>query len=856
MPAPLVLDWTAAAAAGADVCGGKGWNLGRLAGYGFPVPDGGVVSAEVYRRFLEAPALRRLCAEFAATGPADAAEPAVASRLGYLRTAMEAAPLPEEADNALRHFLDRTGLGRVSVAVRSSATAEDGGSSSFAGVHASVLDVSGAADILRAVRRVYASLWTPQALAYRRRFLFPDAQVACAVVLCRMVPARTAGVMFTCDPRNGRRDVVAISAAAGPGEAVVSGAVNPEEITVALGETGLAVERRSGPPALDDARALDLARLALRVAWALGDGQDPQDIEWTHDGARTWLLQARPVTRVPRVAFPGSERLPAVWSNANIRDAAPFVPTAMTWSLVLPALRLMLWTYPAACGYPVPRGLETVRRFAGRGYFDVTAIQWVFYDAFGSLPAEINRATGGHHDSIAVPAGSPFRGWKGLARLRRLVRGARLLLRLPKIVPPRIEEVFARVRELDAIDAGPLTNAQLLDILTKISLLQVEYGKPFMLSSSALAWQAELEKPLRRLSPARGEAIAAALMAGGGGVVSAQQGTRLFDVADAARQDPAALAWLAREPFEPEGWRALPADAPFRAALAAFLAEFGHRSVYEAEVATPRWNEDPSWLIEQVRHILEGRGRRPQEAARERREAAEREVAGLTWLRRPQIRWLAARAREAAALRERAKSALVAQVGPLRRFLLEIGRRLAASGNLAAPGDVFHLTCLDVEAWLRGDWDGSGARTLVADRKEQMRRWEAERPPDSIVEGVAAVPRAAAPAPAAGALTLRGLSVSPGRASGPARLVRHPSEGARLRQGDVLVAPSTDPGWTPLFLRAAAVVMETGGMLSHGAIVAREYGLPAVVNIPGLMEQVTDGSPLTVDGDTGTIQLS
>ncbi|MBI2920778.1 MAG: hypothetical protein HYY18_06795 [Planctomycetes bacterium] len=855
MAPPPVLDWTAAAAAGAGVCGGKGWNLGRLAGWGFPVPDGGVLSAEVYRRVLAAPALRRLCAEFAAIGAAEAAGPA-GPRLAYLRTAIEAAPLPEDADNALRHFLERTGLGRVPVAVRSSATAEDGGSTSFAGVHASVLDVTGADAVLRAVRRVYASLWTPQALAYRRRFLVPDDQVVCAIVVCRMVAARTAGVLFTCDPRDGRRDVIAISAAAGPGEAVVSGAVNPEEITVALRETGLAVERRSGPPVLDDAAALGLARLGLRATWALGDGQDPQDVEWARDGARAWLLQARPVTRVPRVAFPGSESLPVVWSTANIRDAVPFVATAMSWSLILPALRFMLWTWPAACGYPVPRGLEVARRFSGRAYFDVTSVQWVFYDAFGSLPAETNRATGGHHPAIPVPPGSPFRGWKGLARLRRLWRGARLLLRLPKIVPPRIDAVFAQARELRAVEPASLPNAGLLALLERLSLLQVEYGGPFMLSSSALAWQAELEKPLRKLSPGRGEAIAAALVAGGGAVVSAEQGTRLFDVADAARGDPAALEWLRREPFDAAAWRGLPADSGFRAEFARFLDEFGHRAVYEAEVATPRWNEEPGWLLEQVRHILDGQGRRPQAAARERREAAQREVATLTWLRRPQIRWLAARARQGAALRERAKSGLVVQVEPLRRLLLEVGRRLAATGHLAAPADVFHLTCIDVEMWLRGEWDGSGARTLVADRKDEMKRWEAERPPDAIVEGAAAAPRREAAAPTAGARTLRGLAVSSGRASGPARIVRHPSEGSRLRQGDVLVAPSTDPGWTPLFLRASAIVMEIGGMLSHGAIVAREYGLPAVVNIPGVLERVTDGQALIVDGDAGTVDLA
>ncbi|MCE9584448.1 MAG: pyruvate, phosphate dikinase [Planctomycetes bacterium] len=857
MTASLTLDWNAAFSAGPRLAGGKGWNLGRLARYGFPVPEGFVLSADAHRRFMQAPLFRRLAAEFAQVGAGEAASEEITARLSMLRRTIEAAALPPDVIDALRQSLGVTGLDRGAFAVRSSATAEDGGSTSFAGVHGSVLDVRGADAALRAVREVYASLWTPQALAYRRRFLVPDDDVACAVVVCRMVEAKSAGVAFTCDPRTGRRDAITISAARGKGEAVVSGSVNPEEITVALSHLGLNLESRSGPPVLDDAQALVLARLALRTLYALGDGQDPQDLEWVWDGARFWLLQARPVTRLPRVTFAGAEHLPTVWSNANIKDAIPFVMTPLTWSCVLSALRFMLWSYPAKIGYPVPRGTEVCRRFSGRGYFDVTSLQWAFYDCFGSPPAESNRGMGGHHAAIPVPAGHPLSGKKGLQRIWRLVKAVRLLLKLPKIVPPAIQKVFTQSREVNAIDLAPLTKAQLLELLIRISLLQVEFGEPFMFTASALAWQSELEKLLEKLIPGRGIAVACALVADTGNVVSAQQGTRLFDVADAARADEAALAWLKHEPFDMAGLQSLPELSPFRRELRRFLADFGHRAVYEAEVATPRWNEDPSWLLEQVRSILDGHGRRPDETARARREAAEREVREFTFFRRPQVNWLVKRAGEGAALRERAKSALIAQIEPLRRTLLEVGRRLVAAKVLAAPGDIFYLSWPDGEAWLRGEWDGRGAAALVADRKAQMAKWEKERPADAIAaDGVAVAAPRVAPHPASvDGRTLKGMAVSSGLASGVARVIRHPAEGARLKQGEVLVAPSTDPGWTPLFLRASAVVMEVGGMLSHGAIVAREYGLPAVVNVPGLLDRVKDGQTLDVDGDRGVVTL-
>lgn len=771
-------------------------------------------------------------------------------------TAIVAAPLPSAAVDALRRALDESGLGRAAVAVRSSATAEDGAVASFAGAHLSVLDVEGADAIVGAIREVYASLWTPQAVAYRRRVGIADADVACAIVVCRMVRARAAGVAFTCEPRSGRRDAIAINAATDAADAVVSGAVNPEEVIVALSTRGLGVESRSGPRVLDDAQLLALARLAIRVEAALGGGQDPQDVEWAFDGARFHVLQARPVTRVPRVAFPGSEHLSVVWSTANIKDAVPFVPTTMAWSCILPALRFMLWAYPAKVGYPVPRGTEVARRFAGRCYFDATSMQWIFYDCFGVPPAESNRGMGGHHEAIPVPSANPLRGRRGWPRLKRRLAGARVLLALPKTVPAEIDRVFRHSKEFLAVDPVPLSNAELLDLFERISLMQLAYGETFILTSSALAWQAQLESVLEKIAPGRGISLASTLVAGSGDVVSAAHGVRLFDVADAARRDPAALAWLAEAPRDPNGWRALPPTSSFRQELTRFLDDYGHRAVYEAEVATPRWNEDPSWLIEQVRMILDGHGRRPIEAARRRRADAEREVRRLTWLRRPHIWWLARRAREGAALRERAKSALVAQIGPLRKALLEVGRRLVTAGLASAPEDVFHLAFTDVEAWLRGEWDGRGLRMLVADRKAEMADWAQQRPPDVIyADAPLPPPRAPAPPRTAGTAILKGMAVSGGRASGPARIIRHPADGARLRQGDVLVAPSTDPGWTPLFLRASAVVMEVGGMLSHGSIVAREYGLPAVVNVPGLLDLVTEGDQLVVDGDGGTITV-
>jgi pyruvate,water dikinase len=185
--------------------------------------------------------------------------------------------------------------------------------------------------------------------------------------------------------------------------------------------------------------------------------------------------------------------------------------------------------------------------------------------------------------------------------------------------------------------------------------------------------------------------------------------------------------------------------------------------------------------------------------------------------------------------------------------VLEIGSRLVANGHLDRQEQVFDLTASDLRNWIEEIWDGCGARELSNDRRERRELWLREVAPDVVPgEGATAGPLSVSQVNTSDGW--RGIAVSAGHASGAARVITSPQDGARLSQNEILVAPSTDPGWTPLFLRASAIVMETGGYLSHGAIVAREYGLPAVVNIPGVLAAVRDGEMLTVDGDEGTVR--
>ena len=867
-----VLTWDQAFAAGPEVVGGKGWNLARLARYGFAVPPGGVVAASVYADLFRTPDVAALAAPLAAVTPDDADTAEVQARLAALRDLVIRTGLPAGARADLGRFLHRAGLDGRPLAVRSSAAAEDGVRAAFAGVHESCLGVTGLDAVCAAVSRCFASLWTPHAVAYRRRLGVADDATPCAVVLCEMVgdPRRgplAAGVAFSCDPLTGERQVATIELAAGLGDAVVQGAVAPQRYAVRRPglETEIArLDDAGGDAVLDEREIAALTAAVVRVHWALGDGDTPQDVEWAYDGTTFWMLQSRPVTRLPRWTFPGVPTETPTWSDGNIGDSFPRPLTLATWSLLDTTGQAVVYASAQVAEYPLPPGMEVFRRFGGRPYFDLDSLQWSLYDSLGIPPAEANHTLGGFQPELPVPDGHPLRGRAGLARLRRRLRLGRRLRRFHREAPPQIEALVARARESRAADLATLSDAALLARFRDLQALGVAYQPVLQLAATYYGgWVRLLEGVLGLASRREARSLVGRLLAASGNVASAEQGYRVRQLADSAAGDAAALAAL-RDP-DPCAWRRLAADASFRIAMEDYLDRYGHRAVFEMELASPRWADDPRYVLEQVRfHLDHPSAPDPRSRAAGVRRRAEAELAAIpAWLR-PIARRILARARLGAALRENAKSGSAAAVALIRQMCLEVGRRLRAAGRIAAADDVFHLSLLEVEAWLTGAWDGTGADALVADRRARLAAQQAQELPGVITESPPAAPGAPArrtppapPVPAMPAMpdgdTWPGVAAAPGAAEGAARVLRTPHDGSRMRRHDVLVAPSTDPGWTPLFLRASALVTETGGYLSHGAVVAREFGLPAVVNVRDAMRLIADGDRLRVDGDAGRV---
>ena len=428
-------------------------------------------------------------------------------------------------------------------------------------------------------------------------------------------------------------------------------------------------------------------------------------------------------------------------------------------------------------------------------------------------------------------------------------------LKARKNAPKYFAKVEGFTEALEKENLKRLAERDLINKISEIRSLFREYWPVFILFVSA-GDISPLVKALEKHFPGKGRTVANALMTGGGDITSAQHGYRLVEMAEIARGDDAARRFLLAEPFHPLRWeKELPEESPFKQSLRNFLSEYGHRGVYEYDIINPRWREDPSYLLNNVRSTMETadlskiKARQKEKADEVRREVNRR----IPFFKRGLINSLLKQALKGAELREMAKSVLVKiQTYDMRLVFQEIGRRLAGKGILAEQGDIYHCTWSEILSILQGDWGGRGLDILVAERKARRKELEALSPPDLIIDEV---PHFTEPAACGQGNALAGMGVAAGRASGTAKLIYHPNEGDKLQAGDVLVAPSTDPGWTPLFLRASAIVMEAGGSLSHGAIVAREYGIPAVVNIPGVLKIIKDSQLITVDGDEGKVYL-
>jgi rifampicin phosphotransferase len=822
--------------------GGKGANLAVLARAALPVPPGFVVVTAAYREFVREHQLDALIQrELTGIGTDPDAVDAASSRL---RRAFESEPMSEMLRDQLVTACDTLGDGPL--AVRSSATAEDLPEASFAGQQDTVLNVVGAVALCDAVRRCWSSLWTARAIAYRRDQDIGHDNISVAVVVQTMVPAEVAGVLFTADPMSGRRDHVVVEAAAGLGEAVVGGGTTPQRWIIDAPTHRLLTgpERALLAPEHLDA----LVDLGTRSARLFGI---PQDLEWAVCDGRCWLLQSRPITSlfpIPPATAPGLRvYLPVMLFAQGI--AEPMTPAGNTFFRAMVSGWFRFWISGQR-----PREIDDAPDFlpivAHRLFLDATAVlqrprlaarlvaNFRLKDPTGS---EALRMWLSQNSSRLPPPGGPTLP-RGVVRwIPSLLRGVVASLAAPaRARRGLVAQADKAIAGLDAHARGLSTPQEQLNFVERVLPA------------------ATCDMLLRQLAAAYGEWLTRVVIERSvRRWLGSSQG---FDpVVRWLPHDPtiamgAALARLARE-HAAAGIEPTPASP----GVAEFLDTFGHRAPdREVDLGLPRLADDPTYVVELIDGYQRSGELNAFEAGAERaRTATATLVADVRRTRGPLraavLKSLLARHRELGGLRERPKFDMVRAMALGRRTLKRCGTTLVDRGLLDDPDDVFFVDAADVRVALVGG--PRDLRALARANRRSFGRELARRLVPRVLTSDGETVYASAATPSGEtADVLVGTPLSPGVHEGVVRVLDSPT-GANLQPGEVLVAASTDPGWTPLFLLAGALVMEVGGVVSHGALVAREYGIPALAGITDAMTRLRTGQRVRVDGTAGRITV-
>ncbi|MFI6903182.1 PEP/pyruvate-binding domain-containing protein [Nonomuraea sp. NPDC050394] len=811
------------AAADLAVAGGKGASLARLSRAGLPVPPGFHITTDAYRAFT-APFRERLGAPGA-------------------RELFTTHEIPPDLAAEILAAYAKLGDGAAAVAVRSSATAEDLPGMSFAGQQDSYLNVH-RADLLDAVRRCWASLWNPRAVAYRERNHVPHDDVALAVVVQELVDADAAGVMFTADPVTGARGQSVVNAAWGLGEAVVGGQVTPDNAVVAGGrvrsytvadkavmtvrEPG-GTRERAVPPArrslrvLSDGQVLRLAALGEKIQRLYGT---PMDVEWARRGEELFVVQARPITALAEEVEEWNDSLTGqyLWTSGNLGEAIPDVMTPVTWSLV----RLFIREAMSASAIP---GYRLVGNIGGRFYLNLSiAISAAKAFGMSGRLGAIEQVFGRIPPGLDVPL-LPASRWQLIkAMLPMAIRLRRRVAANVKRLRPFLATARSRCEELRE-RAGLISEPAELAAFWEEGLRPYVVETCRMLEAAGRQGGAALVMTRDKLREMVGDSDAEAMLTG------ANAGGELASMGPIIGLDKLARGEIDR---------------------AEFAAVYGHRGAHEFEVSVPRPGEDPGWIDRRLAEVASGAAGDLLTRQEEARAAA--------WARfdhRYPRKGAAMRARVDrwnAIVRDRedTRSENMRVFWAMRAFVLRAGE-LTGLGD-----DIFHLEIDEILDVLRG---GRSPLARIPVRRATYRKYAAlPIYPMLIVGPFDPVRWAASPdrrvdlydargGQAPPADTVSGFPGAPGVVEGVARVLSGPEEGERLKPGEILVTTLTNIGWTPMFPRAAAVVTDMGAPLSHASIVARELGIPAVVGTGNATARIRDGDRIRVDGERGTVEV-
>lgn len=849
-----------------ETVGGKGASLARLVAAELPVPDGFHVNTAAYRRFvtendLQTPIL-------AALEKVDLSLPATLELASQtIQQLFTNAQTPPDVAGAIAQtYAELAGQNPI-VAVRSSATAEDLPQASFAGQQETYLNVQGAAEVLEAVKRCWASLWTARAIGYRARQGVDQNTVSLAVIVQILVPAEAAGILFTANPVNGRRDQAMISAAWGLGEAVVGGLVTPDALIVdkangEIMELQIAdksvmtvciqggTEEQEVPdelrraPVLDDELAAGLTQLGVQIENLYGM---PMDIEWTLADGKFAIVQARPITALPESEVPITIEweLPnpkGQYMRGSIVDLMPHPISPLFASLAIPAIArvgIKEVLGPLTHSEPdLPKDyILTINDYAYMsGTFTPRQWWWIISRLLLSFPRIIRQALPLWRDEILPRYTATVASWQNLP-----------------IEALSTAELWNGIQQVN--DAAMMHLGSLLVATTGASagaegLFTLLYGKLIQRSGDPSA--------------------VTFLMGYNSTPIQAEKS--LYDLAIWTKEHKDLAAYILDTPTEQLAAGVAGDELPvaewsaFCARLQNHQQEYGH-IIYDLDFARPIPMDDPTPMLEAIKMYLQDQGVNPHErqhiAEEKRVQAVESQLGRLKGLRHWVFRKTLGMAQTMAQVRENALSAIGLGYPILRRMFHELGDRFAQEGLITQAADIFWLEADQVQQAVASLEQSQPLASLLEQVVQRKATHEALKrvtpppmlPPKKRYMGINMEAWTPAAEESQTGDTLKGVPASAGRVTASACVLHGPEDFDRMRPGDVLVAATTTPAWTPIFTMAAAVVTDIGGPLSHGSIVAREYGIPAVMGTGVATRRIRSGQTITVDGNAGLVQL-
>ena len=852
--------------------GGKGANLIRLREAGLPVPPFVVLPTDLYDAFVSATDLRPVLTAAGSRPAREASE--------TIRAAFAAAELPDDVRASIITHLDpllTDGALTTPVAVRSSATAEDLPGLSFAGQQDSFLDVATLEDVLRRVVECWSSLWSERAITYRERNRIDHDRLSFAVVVQKMVPADAAGVLFTANPRTGRRDESVVDAAFGLGEAVVSGAVTPDTFTLDTATGEVRSRQLAGAAASVSATQLGrLVELGRTIADLYGE---PMDIEWARTGDELFVLQARPITSLYPLPAPNPalHAQPEVWFSFGAFQGVlePLTPLGQE------TIRILLAGAARLVGRKVDWRTNRFVQVAGERLWlrfdDLLRIRATRKLVMDFLPmtepatAEILKVLGAEPGLRATRIAPSF----GLA--------AALTTLMPRI-GPRIRAAMANPaatrRALDRAGEGLLGHVTAAvaradrratpqeRLTARVDAID-EMGRrafPMLLPAFApvmgptMLTLRNLRELARHTRLPDADALAMNVMRALPGNVTTEMDLALSDVALRIRADATAWGWVAETPASDLARQFATGGLPrvAQAAIGEFLDKYGMRGVAEIDIGAPRWRHDPTPVLHTIKAYLGlPRTTQPRAVHKAGQHEAGRSIRALmdasTPARARKIRRAAHVIRGMAGARETPKFVLIQCLGLIRAGLDASAAELVEQGRLGAVEDLAFLRVDELRRAFSAEWHEVVAARRAVYETEGRRR----QVPRVLVEDGRAFHEglsAGSDPGDVGSGGLVGAGVSPGVAEGVVRVVLDPRT-TTLKAGEILVCPGTDPAWTPLFLAAGGLITEVGGLMTHGSVVAREYGIPAVVGVHDATHRLVDGQRIRLDGTSGVIEV-